>query len=1220
MRNLSTESGKRPALSVSKVEAPQQICREARPSQMSADKLVVGTDVLLVKLRPSSRLGAAGSRIDLEPLHHGPPRGAPALGLDSAPQWYLARLVEGAETPWDQAHARVASQLGIDESDVLFAEPDLVHSLYRDSEEAEGASAAFAVGEDCAADPQDATHGKAARPGEFAWHLGRHFTQLGGARSDVEFAEPRTRIAHLDTGYYPTHETRPAHVLRSLEWNFVGRDGYPTSAADPDNWLPILDNSGHGTGTLGILAGGPVSAHGGAVLGGAPEADVVPIRVADSVVLLRTSALARALRYAADVGCHVATLSMGGVPTRAWGDAVDEAYEAGLCLCAAAGNHVGIAPPHRLVYPARYDRVIAVCGVMADGRPYTGLKGTALEGSFGPKSAMQFALAAYTPNIPWARFGCRDVVRLNGQGTSAATPQVAAAAALWIERHKSDLPGGWQRVEAVRHALFSTAKFKKDAKHFGNGVLQARSALAVRPSLSLDKSKASDSSFGFLRVITGLGIDGPTPREEMFNIELAQRWLLNPELQKIVPDPEAAEELAADDLRAFMDAVIEDEEASLALRRHVANRYPVAAGGRGPRERSTRDPRPEMPSVGVERPSIPSPPHRRLRVYATDPSLSNRLETAATNEVTLQVRWERVQKGPVGEYLEVEDKTPPHRYAGVDLRHRHLLAQDGWAPSEGNPQFHQQMVYAVSMKTIEHFEQALGRPVLWRPRPKAGDPYDDSEFVRRLVVRPHALQQANAYYSPQQVALLFGYYPAPSGRGGQVPGSPVYTCLSHDIIAHETTHAILDGMHRRFNEPTNPDVLALHEAFADIVALLQHFTIPELLEREISHTRGDLEAESLLGKLAVQFGRTSTGRGALRSAIGRFEGGVWKRLEPDPGELARRTTPHARGAVLVAAVFDALLAIYENRIADLLRLSTGGTGILPSGAIHPDLVGRLAGEANKSAKHVLTMCIRALDYLPPVDVTFFDFLRALITADFEMVSDDRHDYRVAFVEAFSRWGIFPGEHDEQGSDGARSLSVDTLRWPGFDELHFRPGARNAIVREYEAVVRVLTQYADRCLYLTDREQLFDEARKRRLQLRGQIKKALAAAPGFASSLGLEVDGFEVHALRRAMRVRLDGRAAPQVFVSLTHGERVPARPKEELPAYTFWGGSTLVVDLTEPDVPKYQIVKRRTSGQRRSAAAGFVRRVASDPLRRLFFSTDRDEPFAALHGLAEEGL
>ena len=106
---------------------------------------------------------------------------------------------------------------------------------------------------------------------------------------------------------------------------------------------------------------------------------------------------------------------------------------------------------------------------------------------------------------------------------------------------------------------------------------------------------------------------------------------------------------------------------------------------------------------------------------------------------------------------------------------------------------------------------------------------------------------------------------------------------------------------------SNPDVLAFHEAFADIVALLQHFTIPQVLEYEISRTRGNIESESLLGSLAVQFGQAIGGRGALRDAIGRLIDGKWVRFDPDPTELERRITPHARGAILVAAVFWTML-------------------------------------------------------------------------------------------------------------------------------------------------------------------------------------------------------------------------------------------------------------------------------------------------------------------------
>ena len=1176
---------------------------------------------ILVKLRPSPALRAAASRVDLRPLHDTPGAATAAFGLGAEPQWFLAELPEGAATPWDLAHARIADQLGVAGSDVLFAEPDVVHDVYLDTNEAP--PQAFAVGGDCGATPQDGGSGKPVGPDTFAWHLDEAFSQLGPARDSVPFTDPRTRIAHLDTGYYRAHVTTPEHVVRPLERSFVDGDRDRNSAEDPDNRLLLIDNSGHGTGTIGILAGGRVPDAGGVLLGGAPEAEVLPLRIADRVVLLRTSAFAQALRYALEQRCDVVTLSMGGLPSRAWAETVDDAYLGGLCIVAAAGNNANGLPTRHLVYPARYGRVIAACGVMANHKPYEGLKGlTTLEGNHGPPSRMGSAIAAYTPNIPWPRFGCPDAVRRNGEGTSAATPQVAAAVALWFEKYKRELPRDWRRVEAVRHALFTTARNQGDRQRLGNGVLQASRALGVRPALGLPQTPADDDSFAFLRVLTGLGVVEAPPRERMFNLELAQRWVANARLQAIVPDPDATGPLDPAALRALLEAVIEDQGASLALRKHVAARYPAAVGRSAPRTPRSEDVVPEVLAVCDVQPARRTPAHRRLRVYAVDPSLSTRLATASVNEVTLPVRWEALdQPGLTGKYLTIDDvDAAGRRYEAVNLNDPRLLAQDGWAPGEGNPEFHQQMVYAVAMKTIEHFERALGRPVLWRPRPDPRNPFDDSHFVGQLRIRPHALRQANAFYSPEEVALQFGYFEASADDPGEhMPGSRVYTCLSHDIIAHETTHAVLDGMHRRFNEPTNPDVLALHEAFADVVALLQHFTIAEVLQSEIARTRGDLEAESNLGRLAVQLGHATGRRGALRDAIGTLKNGVWTRIQPDPAELQRRLTPHARGAVLVAAVFDAFIAIYKTRTADLLRIATGGTGVLPDGAIHPDLVHRLADEAAKSASHVLTMCIRALDYLPPVDPTFFEYLRALITADVDLVRDDRLGYRVAFVEAFRRRGIYPVNIDAPTPDTVRTLSVDTLRWQGLDLSRFPRRVQAGILEQYREVVDGLERYANASLYLEDRAERFAQARARRVTLRTQLRAAFRAVPAFATELGIDpARSFEVHDLRPTMRIGPDGRHTPQVIVVLTQSTTVAQDRATGTPRHAFRGGSTLIVDLAVPEI-KYRIVKNIGSTGRRARTAAFVRAQAADPLRALFFSAERKEPFAALHALAGEG-
>jgi hypothetical protein len=318
--------------------------------------------------------------------------------------------------------------------------------------------------------------------------------------------------------------------------------------------------------------------------------------------------------------------------------------------------------------------------------------------------------------------------------------------------------------------------------------------------------------------------------------------------------------------------------------------------------------------------------------------------------------------------------------------------------------------------------------------------------------------------------------------------------------------------------------------------------------------------------------------------------------------------------VLVGAVFDAFTAIYRRRVQDLLRIYTGGSGVLPAGAIHPDLVRRLADEAATSATHVLTICIRALDYLPPVDVTFFEYLRALITADIDIVPDDRHNYRVAFIEAFRRRGIYPVDVGTPTPGTVLALSVDTVRWQGHDLAKLPPRAVGAL----EKIIARLQRYADECLYLADRGALFKRAHDERKALHGEIKAAFAASPRLAVEFGLDPKRtFEVHQLRPAMRVSPNGRHVPQVVVALTQSTRI--EEEAGVPKHTFRGGSTLIVDLSVPEV-KYSIIKGIGSERRRARTADFIRALDDDPLRGLFFAPDRKEPFAALHSLADDGL
>src|SRR5205085_2031354 len=112
------------------------------------------------------------------------------------------------------------------------------------------------------------------------------------------------------------------------------------------------------------------------------------------------------------------------------------------------------------------------------------------------------------------------------------------------------------------------------------------------------------------------------------------------------------------------------------------------------------------------------------------------------------------------------------------------------------------------------------------------------------------------------------------------------------------------------------------------------------------------------------------------------------------------------------------------RCKDLIRIATHGQDVLPKGPVNIDLAKRLAEEARTAAQHVLEICIRALDYCPPVDLTFGDYLRALITADFDIEPDG--SYRLAFIEAFRARGLYPNV--------TQSMSVESLLWRPPNEL------------------------------------------------------------------------------------------------------------------------------------------------------------------------------------------
>lgn len=552
---------------------------------------------------------------------------------------------------------------------------------------------------------------------------------------------------------------------------------------------------------------------------------------------------------------------------------------------------------------------------------------------------------------------------------------------------------------------------------------------------------------------------------------------------------------------------------------------------------------------GVTRRMPPAPPHRHelplyrpLRIYTSDPSAS-RLDGATA---TVNVPYEVLRSGPVGRLFKVDpgDACTGERYAPTDLDAPFPLISGGYDPSPSDPRFHHQMVYAVCCNVYSSFRAALGRDLAW-----AFEREDDSG---RLILRPHAFQGLNAYYDKVAGALCFGYDKAQDVRGAirMLPGEYVFSCLSHDVVAHELTHAVLDGLRSNFSVPSGPDVPAFHEAFADLVAIFQRLSYRDLVSSAIARGHGEPGQAAGLGELARQVSfAAGAGRG-LRDAV---DGDSPRQYEP-------ALDAHELGNVLVAAVFDAFLVVFRRKTARFLRLATGGTGILPPGELPHELAEVLAVRVSRLASQFQSLIIRAIDYCPPVDIRFGEFLRAMITADRELVPDDPWAYREALIDAFLRRGIVPR--------GVNTLSEQALMWkPPRISLPPLAGLSFADLR-----------FAGDPACAADPQELRRQA---------DALGSCVGRPELANEFGLVPPGTPgialahppvVESIRSARRVGPDGQVMFDLVAEVI--QECLAQPEDGSPAYPVWGGSTVILD---PNGALRYVISKSVAGTGRLA-------------------------------------
>lgn len=539
-----------------------------------------------------------------------------------------------------------------------------------------------------------------------------------------------------------------------------------------------------------------------------------------------------------------------------------------------------------------------------------------------------------------------------------------------------------------------------------------------------------------------------------------------------------------------------------------------------------------------------------VSILAQDPSVLRDRDRAVTTKV--RIPREAWLLGPRGSRVQIVDydvTTDTTYECFPDGDWLANLHDEPTADHLGSHHYHACNLFATAVATIADYERALGRRVGF------------ATDTHQIKLAPHAFLGRNAYYQRGAEAVAFGYF---RGRNG----GWVDTCLSYDIIVHELSHAVLDGLRPRFVDPSSPQQSAFHEAFADIVALLSSLARRELVEwmlgRQLEERARDARAasradifavldESDLMGIAPQVGTELDGRRrALRNSLVVARSG------------SSSTDPHRLGEQLVGAM---LIAFRELLRARLDRL-------LPGEDQHTS-VALVAAEAARCADLLKTLCIQALDYTPPVHITFPDYLSALLTvyAEFHETADGV-DAGEVLLDSFRSVGI-----DPVVDAGGSGKSWRDHRYHRFD------AAEHPVNYDHVRLEQIQTDRDEAFRFVFANHEAFDldeDAYTRVLSVRPAVR--VSPEDGFTVRetvieclQRLQPTGAELKCILKNKKKLRDGRTGAREVIDML----------DETATYDLRGGSTIV--LGDNGQVKYSIRKHLIPNRNLNRISDYVR-------------------------------
>jgi hypothetical protein len=345
--------------------------------------------------------------------------------------------------------------------------------------------------------------------------------------------------------------------------------------------------------------------------------------------------------------------------------------------------------------------------------------------------------------------------------------------------------------------------------------------------------------------------------------------------------------------------------------------------------------------------------------------------------------------------------------------------------------FHQVNVWAIVERTLQQIEDPylLGRAIPWASQ------------LGRLILLPHAGYQPNAFYDRGTGALHFCYFEGPHG-------APVYTCLSHDVVAHELGHAVLDGLKPFYNEVSSPETAGFHEYFGDAVAMMASLSQREIALLVVEDAPDRLSPRNLVSAIASEFGAAL--RGLPDEAYLR---GAWN--DRRMASLQGTFEEHDWSEVLTGVYYDLLEYLYprmrrEVEAEDGARASANQSRYYAMRAL------------SRAATVTAGVMFRGLDYCPPVDLRYGEYARAVLRADAVAYPLDSLGIRARLERIFARRGIDvpPADTDllRKVQRELRDVDVERAASTPADAYRFLDAHRERFGIPYEANFSVCSVY------------------------------------------------------------------------------------------------------------------------------------------------------------------